>query len=134
MTVATRGVAVRGITSDSPEGWSVPDPAERLAATARLYGWTVTDQRWWHDPKKGLQTFFLGVERLLKPGENSKARGVGWRYHLVWEEVPAEKRSTKHRAKMTVRVSRCYTPTSGEWKNGPSIKAISDVIIRNPLR
>lgn len=131
MAVASRDAAVRGITVPSPEGWSVPEPAERLAAVARANGWAVVGQKWWYNPKDGLQTFFLGIERLLQPGEYPGAAGVGWRYHLVWEEVPEDERS---RARMTVRVSRAYTPATGKWLNGPNIKTITDMIVRNPLR
>lgn len=134
MSIAIRGSAVRGITTPSPEGWSVPDPAEKLAALARQSGWTVTAQSWYHDRQKGLWTFFLGVERLLRDGEGGKSPGVGWRYHLVWEEIPADDLGSKHRTKMAIRVSRAYTPHTGKWGNGPTIKTISDTIARNPAR
>ena len=132
MGEVSRGAGVRGVTVPSPEGWSVPDAAERLAALARQHGWSVLDQRWYYDRRKGLQTFFLGVGRPLGPGDTRP--GAGWQYHVVWEEVPEEERATRHWARMTVRVSRAYTPKTARWLNGPSVKAISDTIIRNPLR
>lgn len=138
MSVTTRDAGVRGVTSPSPEGWSVPDPAERLAALARKNGWDVIDQRWYLDRRKGLQTFFLAVGRPLRPGENSSRSagpGVGWQYHLVWEEVLEEDRTAGNRSRrMTIRVSRAYTPSTGEWRNGPTIKVIGDTITRNPIR
>jgi hypothetical protein len=59
---------------------------------------------------------------------------VGWQYHLVWEEIPEKDRTTNHRSRMTIRVSRAYTPSTGKWQNGPAIKVISDTITRNPAR
>lgn len=130
MSLITKIATVRGVTVPTPEGCSVPDPAERLAALARQNGWDVVEQKWYRDPyPDGRWCFFLGVGRLLRLGESVKSSGVGWRYHLVWDAV-----SDRHRVKMAVRVSRCYTPTTGKWTNGPSVKVICDTILRNPLR
>lgn len=131
MGTVTRNAPVRGVTTPSPEGWFVPEPAERLAALARHNGWEVIEQKWWLSRANGLQTFFLAVGRPLLEGEYSKAKGIAWQYHLVWEEVPEEER---RKSRMTIRVSRAYTPATGKWGNGPNLKAISDTITRNPLR
>ncbi len=131
MGTITKGAAVRGVLTPAPEGWSIPDAAERLASLARENGWYVESE--WFQDCKGYQGtyFFLRVGRMLREGENVSAKGDRWIYHLMWREIPEADRDTR-RARMRIETSRCLTPASGEWVNGPSIRLISGVITRHP--
>ena len=129
----SRSTAVRGVTTPAPIGWSTPDAAERLASWARSSGWSVESA--WYQDEKGYRgtAFFLRVGRMLFDGENLKAKGDRWIYHLVWVEVPQEDRDATHNSRMRVEVSRCFTPTTGVWGNGPSVRQIADLIARQPV-
>lgn len=128
---AVRGAAVRGVLTPAPEGWSIPDAAERIASQAREYGWWVESE--WFQDEKGYQGtyFFLRLGRMLQDGENTAAKGDRWLYHLLWREMTDENGDVR-RTRMRIEVSRCFLPSTGKWGDGPSIRLISDVIKRHP--
>lgn len=126
----TRAGAVRGITAEKPEGWSPPEAAERLASYAKSMGWSV--ESGWGCTPEGLTFLIVHLGRMLKPGENSSAKGDRWLYKLVWEEIPEADRPNLHHSRMKLAVNRALTPNHNTWRDGPSLKMISDMIGRNP--
>lgn len=126
-----RASAVRGVTVETPMGWSVPDTAERLASFARSMGWDVQAE-WFQVEETGLMRFKLELGRMLYPGENRAAKGDRWIYRLIWEEMPGDERLNHHYTRMKLVINRALTPTTGEWQNGPSLKMVTDLVGRHP--
>lgn len=126
-----RNAGVRGVTAETPLGWSVPDPAERLAAFAKAMGWSVQSE--WQENDRST-TLKIELGRMLLPGERkSEAKGDRWIYRLIWVSVPEEDRESGHQSKMRLEVCRALTPTTGKWQDGPSLKMISDLVGRHPM-
>lgn len=86
----------------------------------------------WFEADNGSTCLLLALGRLLKPGENASAKGDRWLYRLIWEEIPESDRPNLHHSRMKLAVNRALTPNQGVWKDGPSLKMISDMIGRNP--
>jgi hypothetical protein len=126
-----RNAATRGITAETPMGWSVPEPAERLAAFSRAMGWEVQSN--WGKTRNGDPQLMVQLGRMLYPGDNRNAKGDRWLYNLIWVAVPDEDRPSGHHNKMKLQVNRALTPTTGKWQDGPSLKMISDLVGRHPV-
>lgn len=126
-----RGAAVRGIDAETPLGWSVPEPAERLASFAKSMGWSVASN-WGTDQEDGLTFLSVSLGRMLYPGENNAAKGDRWLYRIIWVEVPDDDRPNGHCGKMRIAVCRALTPTTGMWQDGPSLKMITELVGRHP--
>lgn len=128
----TRHAGGRGIDAERPDGWSVPDPAEKLASFAKAMGWSVQSE--WFASETGLVRLKVELGRMLLPGERKKeAPGDRWIYKLIWEEIPENERSSYRWSKMRLVVSRALTPGKGVWHDGPTLKMISDLIGRHPM-
>lgn len=125
-----RAGAVRGIEAETPLGWSVPEPAERLASFAKSMGWDVQSK--WGVGEDGLTFLKVEMGRMLFPNENSAAKGDRWLYKIVWVEVPDDDRPNGHHGKMRVVACRALTPTTGVWQDGPSLKLITELVGRHP--
>ena len=125
----TRSGATRGISADPPAGWSTPEPAERLASFAKGQGWVVASE--WLEGE-GPTRLKVELGRVLRPGEIKTTKGDRWIYRLIWEEVPEGDRPNPHYNRMRIVVCRALTPSTGVWRDGPSLKMISDMVSRNP--
>lgn len=92
-------------------------------------GWAVETE--WFEAE-GRTCLRLELGRILRPGENRAAKGDRWIYRLVWEEIPVDDRPNLHHSRMKIAVCRALTPNTGQWKEGPSLKMIADMMARNP--
>jgi hypothetical protein len=126
-----RGGAIRGITSQAPQGWSPPESAERLASFAKAMGWEV-NTGWFEADGQTCLKVELG--RVLRPGDSraTTTKGDRWLYRLIWEEIPETDRPNLHHSRMRIAVNRALTPNTGQWREGPSIKGIADILARHP--
>ncbi|MFB9558682.1 hypothetical protein [Streptomyces roseoviridis] len=103
----------------APTGYTVPPAAAKLLAAATAAGWRTLSSWTPATQSSGGPSLTVQVGRL---GPN----GRRWHYKVVWH--------ARGCAPGRVRLfsSLASTPTTPQWHNGPSLKAIHIVISQHP--
>lgn len=121
--------------AQSPDGYTLPKTAAHLVAHAERYGWAAR-AIWVAGYEINEPFVHVDVGRRIGIGEAdpvdaadpyAPVRGNGWRYRVTWHSRGCPPGKLK-----LFRQPLASTPWRPHHHDGPSVKAIREVIARHP--
>ncbi|WP_405620339.1 hypothetical protein [Streptomyces sp. NBC_00076] len=109
-----------------PEGYSTPKAVTDLLSFAESHGW-ATSATWTALGYAGEPFLNVKVGHLVPEEERENYRGDRWVYSLTWHSRDCAPGKTRRFGQGTA-----VTPDNPATHGAPSVKAIRDVIAKNP--